>query len=66
MAFLRGFGQNGGCILGVSYGYVWGIIWHDIEVDTWTSRRGTETGRWEERDGSVGGAKEAKGRRLER
>ena len=66
MAFLRGFGQNGGCILGVSFGYVWGILWNDIEVDTWMSRRGAETGRWEERDGSVGGAKEAKGRRLER
>ena len=35
---LRGFGQNGGCILGVSFGYVWGNIWYDIVVDTWTSR----------------------------
>ena len=53
-------------MFGVSFGMISWLI--RGRVDEGPRRVGgrSETGRWEERDGSVGGAKEAKGRRLER
>ena len=38
MAFLLGFGQNGGCILWVSYGNVWGILCRGFDNDSIKSR----------------------------
>ena len=53
-------------MFGVSFGMISRLI--RGRVDEGPRRVGgrNETGRWEVRDGAEGGAKEAKGRRLER
>ena len=53
-------------MFGVSFGMISWLIRGRVDEEPRRVGGRSEMGRWEVRDESVGGAKEAKGRRLER